>query len=94
MKQQTSSVITGGITISAATLEPAVSWALAAIFHAPVPDSVSALVTGVVAAAVHAGINALRNRSAAKASLLTPGVMINPANVAAPAVTVPANAQQ
>ncbi|OUL79961.1 hypothetical protein [Paraburkholderia hospita] len=94
MKQQTSSVITGGITISAATLEPAVSWALAAIFHAPVPDSVSALVTGALAAAVHAGINALRARGAANGQFAATATMINASNVVSPAVTVPAGAQQ
>lgn len=92
--KQTSSVVTGGITISAATLEPAVSWALTAIFHAPVPDSVSALVTGVLAAAVHAGINALRARSAANGQFTATATMINPANVVTPAVTPIANAQQ
>lgn len=60
----TPSLTTGGITISAATLEPAVSWALGAIFHAPVPESVSVLVTGLIGAAVHAGIGALKARSA------------------------------
>jgi hypothetical protein len=94
MKQQTSSVITGGITISAATLEPAVNWALTAIFHASVPDSVSALVTGALAAAVHAGINALRARSAANGQIAATATMINPANVVTPAVAVPAGAQQ
>ncbi|WOD18662.1 hypothetical protein [Paraburkholderia kirstenboschensis] len=93
MKQQTSSVITGGITISAATLEPAVSWALAAIFHAPVPDSVSALVTGALAAAVHTGINALRARSAANGHFAATATMFNPANVVTPAVVAPAAAQ-
>ncbi|MFP3647571.1 hypothetical protein [Paraburkholderia sp. SIMBA_054] len=94
MKQQTSSVITGGITISAATLEPAVSWALAAIFHAPVPDSVSALVTGALAAAVHAGINALRARSPANGQIAATATMINPATIVTPAVTPIAPGQQ
>lgn len=55
-----STVITGGVTISAATLEPAVSWALSALFHVPIPESVAVLVTGLVASGVHAGINFLR----------------------------------
>jgi hypothetical protein len=93
VKQQTSSVITGGITISAATLEPAVSWALAAMFHAPVPDSVSALVTGALAAAVHAGINALRARGAANGQFAATATMINPASVVTPAVSAPSGAQ-
>lgn len=58
------SLTTGGITVSAATLEPAVSWALMAIFHSPVPESVSVLVTGLLGAAVHAGINFLAARTA------------------------------
>ncbi|VVE13246.1 hypothetical protein PCA20602_02747 [Pandoraea capi] len=59
---QTSSVVTGGITISAATLQPAVSWLLSQTFHTPVPDTVSALVTGLVAAAVHVALNELSRR--------------------------------
>lgn len=58
----TSSVVTGGITISAATLQPAVSWLLVQAFHTPVPDTVSALVTGLVAAAVHVALNELSRR--------------------------------
>ncbi|MBB3256842.1 hypothetical protein F4827_001688 [Paraburkholderia bannensis] len=62
---QTSSIVTGGITISAATVEPVVSWALGAITHAPVPASVSALVTGLICVAVHAAINRIASRAAA-----------------------------
>ncbi|MBU9169259.1 hypothetical protein [Burkholderia gladioli] len=62
-----STVITGGVTISAATLEPAVSWALSNLFHAPVPESVAVLVTGLIASGVHAGINALRAKFGAPA---------------------------
>ncbi|EEF25284.1 conserved hypothetical protein [Ricinus communis] len=60
------SLTTGGITVSAATLEPAVSWALGAIFHAPVPESIAVLATGLIGAAVHAAINAVKARAAAK----------------------------
>jgi hypothetical protein len=60
------SLTTGGITVSAATLEPAVSWALSALFHSPAPESVSVLVTGLLAAAVHAGLNFIAARTAAK----------------------------
>jgi len=60
------SLTTGGITVSAATLEPAVSWALTAIFHSPAPESVSVLVTGLLAAAVHAALNFIAARTAAK----------------------------
>jgi hypothetical protein len=64
----TTSLTTGGITVSAATLEPAVSWTLTAMFHAPVPESVSVLVTGFLGAAVHAAINYLNARSAKSAA--------------------------
>jgi small basic protein len=61
-----SAVTTGGIAISTATLMPAVEWVLGLAFHVPVPPSVSSLVAGVVVAAVHAGINAVNARAAAK----------------------------
>jgi small basic protein len=47
---------------------PAVEWVLGLMFHVPVPPSVSSLVAGVVVAAVHAGINAVNARTAAKAT--------------------------
>jgi hypothetical protein len=62
------SLTTGGITVSAATLEPAVSWALTAIFHSPVPESVSVLVTGLLGAVAHAAINYLNSRTAKPAT--------------------------
>jgi hypothetical protein len=62
-----SSLPTGGIAVSAATLEPAVSWALSIIFHAPVPESVAVLVTGLLGSAVHAAYNYVLARSEAKA---------------------------
>jgi len=43
---------------------------------------------------VHAGINALRARSAANGQFTATATMINPANVVTPAVTPIANAQQ
>lgn len=64
----TSSLTTGGIAVSGATLEPAVSWALSTLFHVPIPESVSVLVAGVLGAAVHAGINYLKSRGAAPAT--------------------------
>ncbi|MGF6549290.1 hypothetical protein [Paraburkholderia youngii] len=65
---QTSAVVTGGVAISTATLMPAVEWVLGLVFHVPVPPSVSSLVAGVLVAAVHAGINAVKARSEAKAA--------------------------
>lgn len=63
-----SAVVTGGIAISTATLMPAVEWALSLAFHVPVPPSVSSLVAGVLVAGVHAGIDFVKNRAAAKAT--------------------------
>lgn len=63
-----SALSTGGIAVSTATLEPAVSWALTAIFHAPVPESVSVLVTGLLGSAIHAAINYVQARADSKAS--------------------------
>lgn len=62
------SLTTGGITVSAATLEPAVSWALTAVFHAPVPESVAVLVTGLIGAAAHSAVNFLAARAAKPAT--------------------------
>lgn len=63
-----SAVVTGGIAISTATLMPAVEWALGLAFHVPVPPSVSSLVAGVLVAGVHAGIDFIKTRAAAKAA--------------------------
>jgi len=63
-----SAVVTGGVAISTATLMPAVEWVMGLVFHVPVPPSVSSLIAGVVVAAVHAGINAVNARVAAKAA--------------------------
>jgi hypothetical protein len=63
-----SSIPTGGIAVSAATLEPAVSWALSALFHAPVPESVAVLVTGLLGSAAHAAYNYVISRAASKAA--------------------------
>jgi len=63
-----SSIITGGLTISGATLEPAVSWGLSAAFHVPVPESVSVLVAGLLAYAAHGAVNFLKARAEAKAA--------------------------
>jgi hypothetical protein len=53
---QTSPWLTGGATITVATLEPLVSWALTG-FHQPMP----AAVPGVVAALILTGAHALFN---------------------------------
>ncbi|BCF96653.1 hypothetical protein PPGU19_012220 [Paraburkholderia sp. PGU19] len=88
---KTSSLITGGLTVSAAELVPAVEWILGGC-HGPVPASVSSLVAGLVAAGIHAAYNVVAAR-AAKTQFAT-ATLINPANVVSPAVSVPAGAQQ
>jgi len=51
-----SSVSTGGLVVSAASLVPAVDWVMAGC-HTPVPAAVSALVAGLLAAGIHATYN-------------------------------------
>ena len=51
-----SSVSTGGLVVSAASLVPAVDWVMAGC-HTPVPAAVSALIAGLIAAGVHAAYN-------------------------------------
>ncbi|MBV2180875.1 MAG: hypothetical protein KUL86_06520 [Castellaniella sp.] len=55
-------LVSSGITVTAASIVPAVEWLLSGCPQ-PVPESVSALVAGVIVAVVHAGINWLNNRS-------------------------------
>lgn len=70
---QSSSIITGGATISVATLVPIINWALGG-FHAPIPDSVP----WIISAAIITGCHALYNHysgtatSAATADLIIP----------------------
>lgn len=67
---QNSAVVTGGVAISTATVMPAVEWAFSLMTKAPVPPSVSALVAGVLVAAVHAGMNYLSTRAAKSAPVV------------------------
>ncbi|MDN7997362.1 hypothetical protein QZN00_09440 [Burkholderia multivorans] len=60
-------IISGGLTLSAADLIPAVNWALGG-FHGAVPANLSALIAGAVVMAIHAGYNWLVARAAAKAA--------------------------
>jgi hypothetical protein len=89
---KTSSLITGGLTVSAAELVPAVEWILGGC-RGPVPASVSSLVAGLVAAGIHAAYNVVAARAAAKTQFAT-ATLINPVNVVSPSVSVPAGAQQ
>lgn len=60
---QISPYVTGGATITVATIEPLVSWALAG-FHQPMP----AAVPGIVAALLLTGVHAVCNLIAARSS--------------------------
>ena len=53
---QTSSIVTGGVTVSAATLVPLVTWAMAG-FPAPIPESVPYLISAGIITAGHALYN-------------------------------------
>lgn len=54
-------LVSSGATVTAASLVPAVQWALNG-FHGGVPESVAALLAGLLVAAFHAGVNWLNNR--------------------------------
>lgn len=58
-------IVSSGVTVTAASLVPAVEWALSGFPH-PVPESVSALVAGALVAAIHLGINWLNARAQRK----------------------------
>lgn len=73
-----SSVITGGVVVSAATFAPLVSWFLNGFPH-PVPDSIPILIAGAMITLGHA----LYNISVAKGL-----VPVAPEIPAAPAVPV------
>jgi len=60
---RTSSIITGGLTLSAATVEPLVSWSLNGFPH-PIPASVPLLIAALIITIGHAIYNAMLNRSA------------------------------
>lgn len=59
-------LVSSGVTVTAASIVPAVQWALNG-FHGGVPESVASLLAGVLVAAVHAGLNWLNNRSTTQA---------------------------
>ena len=56
-----SSVITGGVSLSAASLAPVVSWALNGFPH-PIPESVPYLIAAAVLTAAHAAYNIVQQR--------------------------------
>ena len=53
---KTSSLLTGGVTLSAATVEPLVSWAFTG-FHAAMPASVPFVVASLAVTGLHALYN-------------------------------------
>jgi len=55
-------LVSSGITVTAASIVPAVEWVLSGFPH-PVPESVSALVAGALVALIHVGINYLNARA-------------------------------
>ena len=56
-----SSVITGGVTVTAATLVPLVTWAMNGFPH-PIPDSVPYLIAAGIVTVSHATYNVLAAR--------------------------------
>ncbi|CAJ3066200.1 Uncharacterised protein [Burkholderia pseudomallei] len=62
---QISSLVTGGTTITAATLVPMLQWLLAGC-PKPIPDSVPYLVAALIVTGAHALGNWWTNRQAAK----------------------------
>jgi hypothetical protein len=64
------SLVSGGLTVGAADLVPAVNWALTG-FHGPVPANLSALIAGGIVMALHAGYNYFAERKASKGKLVS-----------------------
>jgi hypothetical protein len=59
-------LVSSGVTVTAASIVPAVEWALNG-FHGGVPETVAALIAGLLVAAVHGGINWINNRNTTQA---------------------------
>jgi hypothetical protein len=85
------SLVSGGLTIGAADLVPAVNWALAG-FHGHAPANLSALIAGGIVMALHAAYNYAADRRAAKGKQATPSALpvaaltaISPVQQATPA---------
>lgn len=62
---QVSSAVTGGVTFSAATIQPIVEWGLTG-FHTPMPAVLPGLITAAVLTAGHYLINRFGGQGAAK----------------------------
>lgn len=61
---QTSSVVTGGVTVTAATLVPLVNWALQGFPH-PIPDSVPYLIAAGLVTLGHLTYNVVKAKGLA-----------------------------
>lgn len=66
---KTSSLLTGGVTLSAATVEPLVSWAFTG-FHAAMPASVPFVVASLAVTGLHALYNVVSAKLAKPAQPL------------------------
>lgn len=58
---QTSPLLTGGATITVATIEPLVSWGLSG-FHAAMPAAVPGVVAALLLTGAHALVNFISSR--------------------------------
>jgi hypothetical protein len=67
----TSSVVTGGVTVTAATLVPLVQWAINGFPH-PAPDGIPYLIAAGVVTGAHALYNVYAARTAPKAPPAAP----------------------
>jgi hypothetical protein len=70
---KTSSIVTGGVTMSAATLVPLVQWAMNGL-PKPIPDGIPLLVAAGLITGAHALYNIYAARAAAKAIPASPAV--------------------
>jgi hypothetical protein len=68
---QTSSIVTGGVTLTAASLVPLVQWVSTGC-KTPMPSEVQLLVAGAVVTAVHALSNVLAARAGGKSASVPP----------------------
>ncbi len=81
----TSSLVTGGVTMSAATLVPLVTWAMNGL-PKPIPDGIPLLVAAGLITGLHAAYNIYVARAAAKAIPVAPATPAVPAAQVAPSI--------
>ncbi|WP_124661140.1 hypothetical protein [Burkholderia sp. Bp8998] len=86
---QVSSLVTGGTTITAATLAPMLQWLLAGC-PLPIPDSLPYLIAALIVTGAHAIGNWWVNRQTAKADAPAPAAEpVTPAPTVPPAPATP-----